>query len=197
MRTGTSHLKSIMSQQSKTKTGHSKALRTSARPLGSFLPRITKKAFAKFGFSTTTLLTDWAGIVGSDFAKFTRPERLRWPRRQESGDENRKHNRENTGATLTLRVDPARALEAQYGVYQIRERINGFFGYNAIAQIRIIQAPVTPADNKVRLTPTPHRQPKPQKKPASPTLRAIRDDGLRRALTTLEASLDENPDKSL
>jgi hypothetical protein len=35
-----------------------------ARAVGAFLPRLTRKAFEKYGFSAATLLTDWPAIVG-------------------------------------------------------------------------------------------------------------------------------------
>ena len=39
---------------------------SSAKAVGSFVPQLTRKAFEKYGFSTATLLTDWAVIVGPD-----------------------------------------------------------------------------------------------------------------------------------
>ena len=46
------------------------------------------------------------------------------------------------GATLVLRVDGARALDVQYKARQIIERINAYFGYAAVAELRIVQAPM-------------------------------------------------------
>ena len=51
-----------------------------ARAVGVFVPKLTRKAFEKYGFSAATLLTDWATIVGKELAGFTAPERLKWPR---------------------------------------------------------------------------------------------------------------------
>ena len=41
-----------------------------ARTVGSYVPKLTRKAFEKYGFSAATLLTDWALIVGEDIAGF-------------------------------------------------------------------------------------------------------------------------------
>ncbi|MGI9422053.1 MAG: DUF721 domain-containing protein [Hyphomicrobiaceae bacterium] len=119
-----------------------------ARAVGAFLPELTKKAFQKYGFSTATLLTDWREVVGSELATYTRPERLKWQRAgvpvlapDESGEQQR-------GATLVLRVESARALDVQYQTDQIKSRINAYFGYYAVGQIRLIQAPVAPLDRK-------------------------------------------------
>lgn len=113
-----------------------------AKAVGSFVPGLTRKSFEKYGFSTATLLTDWALIVGQDLAGFTLPERLKWPRNVEAFEETNKSDRGRPGATLVLRVDGPRAIELQYQTTQLIERINAHFGYRAIAEIRFIQAPL-------------------------------------------------------
>lgn len=115
-----------------------------AKTVGSFVPKLTQKAFEKYGFSTVALLTDWATIAGKDLAAYTRPERIKWPRNVsisgdvESGCEGR------PGACLVLRVDPALALDVQYSAAQLLERINIYFGYRAVTDLRILQAPIEP-----------------------------------------------------
>jgi hypothetical protein len=52
-----------------------------------------------------------------------------------------------------LKVDPARALDAQYACAQIIDRINAYFGYRAICEIRLIQAPVLPEPAATRRLP--------------------------------------------
>lgn len=115
-----------------------------ARAVGSYVPDLTKKAFQKFGFSAAKMLTEWSDIVGRDLAACTRPERLKWPRRPDAIDEAAPPAR--TGATLVLRVEPARALDVQYQAGQLRDRINAYFGYCAVTEIRILQAPVVTAE---------------------------------------------------
>jgi hypothetical protein len=109
------------------------------KTVGSFVPALTKKAFEKFGFSTASLVTDWARIVGADLASYTVPERLKWPRCVEVIEDEADAQR---GATLTLRVDPARALDVEYRARQILDRINSYFGYRAIESVRLVQAPL-------------------------------------------------------
>ena len=115
------------------------------KPVGSFVPKMTQKAFEKYGFSTVALVTDWAVIAGSDFGDYTRPERLNWPKRVAARADIDDTHVGRPGATLVLRVDPSRALDIQYGAEQLVERINGYFGYRAVEKIRIVQAPVTPS----------------------------------------------------
>lgn len=111
-----------------------------ARTVGSFVPGLTRKAFEKFGFSTATLITDWAAIAGAELAGYTAPERLKWPRG--AGGEAGDWETDRRGATLMLRVDPARALDVDYRARQIVERINAYFGYRAVETLRIVQAPL-------------------------------------------------------
>lgn len=112
-----------------------------ARTLGSYVPRLTRKAFEKFGFATATLLTDWAVIVGPDTARYASPDRLRWPKGfdvlDEAGDVG---GRGRPGATLIVRAHAGRALDVQYRGQQIIDRINAYFGYRAVAELRIVQA---------------------------------------------------------
>lgn len=114
---------------------------SSAKAVGSFVPQLTRKAFEKYGFSTATLLTDWAAIVGPELAAVCRPERLKWPRlvdayAAETDDIGR------PGATLVLRADGAEALTIRYQSRQILDRINAYFGYGAVSDLRLVQAPV-------------------------------------------------------
>jgi hypothetical protein len=111
-----------------------------ATAVGGYLPKLTKKAFEKYGFSTTTLIMDWAAIAGSDIASATLPEKLKWPRA--TGDQTNDDANSHEGAVLVLRVDPARALDISYRERQIIDRINAHFGYRAIAALRLVQAPL-------------------------------------------------------
>ena len=112
------------------------------RAVGAYVPKLTRKAFEKYGFSTATLLTDWAIIVGADIAGYTAPERLKWPRGVEGATMSARREAGRPGATLMLRVEPARALDVQYKARQLIERINAYFGYRAVAEMRLVQAPL-------------------------------------------------------
>lgn len=155
------------------------------RAVGTLVPRITRKVFEKFGFSTATLLTDWAVIVGRDLAAYTAPERLKWPRGYEgAGSEGSDAETGRPGATLMLRVEPARALDVQYKTRLLVDRINAYFGYRAVAEIRLIQAPLLRStDVATGLRPTPATS------APGPAVQAVADDALRAALASLEASI--------
>jgi hypothetical protein len=165
-------------------TGRSQHI--AAKSVGSFVPRLTRQAFEKYGFSTATLITDWATIVGADLAKWTEPERLRWPKpvsaRAETVDE---PDQGRPGATLMLRVEPGRALDIQYRARQIVERINAYFGYRAIADVRLVQAPLTSAGRSEPRR--PHSQVPAAAPPAA--LKAVADDSVRAALEHMAAGI--------
>jgi hypothetical protein len=116
-----------------------------AKAVGSFVPGLTQKAFEKYGFSTATLLTDWTVIVGKDLARATVPERLKWPHLPNAVDGPSTETNARPGATLIVRVDPSMALDVEYQSAQMIERINGYFGYKAVANLRLLQAPVAEA----------------------------------------------------
>lgn len=163
----------------------------SAKAVGSMVPGLTRKAFERFGFSTATLLTDWAQIVGADMARYTAPDRLKWPRGgTNSSDDEPAEGPARQGATLVLRVDLGRGIDIQYKARQLIERINAHFGYRAVAEIRIIQAPVEGA-----LPPAEVASPARVLRKAfnrgetAPMLAAIPDEGLRAALERMQAGL--------
>ncbi len=110
--------------------------------LGAFVPKLTGKAFEKYGFSAVALLTDWRSIVGAELVDCTQPDRLKWPRNVDAYVETADADRGRPGATLVLRVDSGRALDVQYRSAEIIDRINAYFGYRAVAELRFIQAPI-------------------------------------------------------
>jgi len=154
-----------------------------AKAVGSFVPKLTQKAFEKYGFSAATLLTDWAQIAGADVAGYTVPERLKWPRGTGAYDEVEEGSEGRPGATLVLRVDPARALDVEYKGRQIIERINAYFGYRAVAALRLIQAPVEAA------VPRQGARPDGVRVPAAETASPAESDPLARALARLGAGV--------
>jgi hypothetical protein len=156
----------------------------SARAVGTYVPKLTHKAFEKYGFAAAALLTDWAVIVGTDVAQYTAPERLKWPRGVDIGGDVENGAQGRPGATLIVRVDPARALDAQYKAQQIIERINGHFGYRAVGELRLLQAP---RPERAR---APAEAPRAPVTPdTAPELAGIADERLRAALANLKSGL--------
>src|SRR5262245_56173906 len=166
------------------------------KAIGSFLPALTRKAFEKYGFSAAALVTDWGTIVGRELAASTAPERLKWPRAPAPTEADGNPSQGRRGATLVLRVDGGLSLEVQHKARQIIERINAYFGYAAVAELRIVQGPVgaepqlaarttlaTPNTPKGSLVPSP------ASRPLTSEVAHVTDPGLREALARLGAEV--------
>jgi hypothetical protein len=150
-----------------------------AKTVGSFVPGLAKKAFEKYGFSTASLITDWDRIVGPQIAAYTEPQRLKWPHLPGGAVPAAEEGSARPGATLVLKVDPARALDAEYAGRQIVDRVNTYFGYRAVAQLRLVQAPV-----KMAATPPAA----PRRTPAAPA--PVAEGALGAALARMAAGVE-------
>ncbi len=105
------------------------------RSISATVEKITRPIFGKRGFGQGSMIANWENIVGNVLAGHTFPEQISYPR-----------NQRNNG-TLHLRIDsPALALELQHIETQLLDKINTYFGYRAVAHIRIIQG-VLPEKN--------------------------------------------------
>lgn len=96
----------------------------------------------------TALLSSWPEIAGAQFADCTRPEKIAWPRREETGDAGGYQP-----GTLTVACEGARALFLSHAQGELIARINSFFGFSAIRQIRIVQKPVATQVQHRRIKP--------------------------------------------
>ena len=116
-----------------------------ALAVGAYVPSVARAAFEAHGFPTVAVLSDWPEIIGPEFADFTAPERLIWPRNTgkdptDAAAHGTAHRR--GGATLVIRVDGPQALEVQHMAQQLMERVNIYFGYRAVVELRLVQGPV-------------------------------------------------------
>lgn len=149
------------------------------------LPRVTKKVFERYGFSTVSLITQWDSIVGADLAAYSWPEKVNWPRTHYDKEGNQtaqqSSHKGHYGATLHLGVEGHRALDVEYQSAQILEKINQFFGYRAITNLRIIQ--ISP-DRHNRQTSIPEKITS-KHTVEQGTLEGIEDEDLLKALRKL------------
>lgn len=89
-----------------------------------------RQASESRGFAQSRLLTQWAEIAGQDAAAISRPVEV-------------SYGRGGMGATLTLLTTGANAPMLEMQKEKLRQRVNGVYGYNAIARIRITQTAAT------------------------------------------------------
>ena len=147
-----------------------------ARPLADVVRKTLSDAFPKQGFAATELLTRWPEIVGAEIAAHSEPEKIRWPR--PVGDA------APDPGTLMLRVEGPTAVEIQHLSGVILERVNRFFGWQAVGDLALRQAPLRHRALAMPPAPDPAAAAS-----VAATLTEIADDKLRDALARLGAAV--------
>lgn len=102
------------------------------RPLSDMVSGLTKDIFGKKNLLFGKMLAQWTEIAGADVAARTVPLDLKFQRPK-------KGSKEAGKAVLHLAVQSAYALELSYQKNLLIERLNMFFGYSAISDIKIVQ----------------------------------------------------------
>jgi hypothetical protein len=154
-----------------------KPSRSFPRPLSEFMGATLSDSLKAQGFASTEIIARWADIAGPEIAAHSEPMKITWPRAV--GEDSPEP------ATLVLRVEGPAALEIQHLSAVILERVNRFFGWQAVGHIALRQAPL-----RRRERPTPPPPPDPQAAARiAESLPAIEDDDLRQALARLGASI--------
>jgi hypothetical protein len=111
--------------------------RFSLPPIGARVAALTREVFSKRGFSEAHILSHWPAIMGETLAGFSAPDRLSFPRQTDKTARGPRG-----GATLTIRVDGPVAVEIRHLEPQIIERINNYYGYQAVARLKLVQGPL-------------------------------------------------------
>ncbi|WP_439922932.1 DUF721 domain-containing protein [Nitrobacter sp. JJSN] len=152
----------------------------SAKPLSALLGDVFSDAYARQGFATRELVTRWAEIAGAEIAKHSEPMKIQWPRPVEGQPQE--------PATLVLRVEGPVALEIQHSSDVILQRVNRFFGWNAVGRLALRQAPLS----RKTLRKATQQPDEADVARVAETLSSIGDDDLRDALARLGASIKRN-----
>lgn len=99
--------------------------------VGALTDRLTRPLLGKHGLAEGNLIANWEAIVGPAVAALALPEKVRFPKGRRDGGE------------LTVRVSSGPvAVQIQHDSPRVLERVNGYFGYPAIARLKIVQAPL-------------------------------------------------------
>src|ERR1700733_4145240 len=106
-----------------------------AKPLSVLLNDVFAEAYAKQGFAARELVTRWAEIAGPEIARHSEPLKMQWPRPVEG--------QQQEPATLVLRVEGPMALEIQHTSDALLQRVNRFFGWNAVGRLTLRQGPLS------------------------------------------------------
>jgi hypothetical protein len=152
----------------------------SAKPLSVLLGDVFSDAYARQGFAARELVTRWGEIAGPQISAHCEPFKLQWPRPVDGQPQQ--------PATLVLRVEGPMALEIQHSSEMILERVNRFFGWNAVGRLALRQGPLSR-----RLRPAATPAPDAGKvEEVARTLSSVEDEELRAALARLGASIKRN-----
>lgn len=114
-----------------------------ARPVSELAALVLEPVIARRAGMKIDLLAGWAQICGPLHAQYTRPEKILWPRQRGDDDP-------FEPGVLVVACDGARAVLFQHEILQVIERVNLFFGFAAIARIKIVQKPVVHVGNPRR-----------------------------------------------
>ena len=147
-----------------------------ARQISDLMPEVGRAAFRRFGFVQSSVVTRWPEIVGTAHARVCMPEAIRFA----PGERNE--------GILQLVVLPAHAPIISHVIPEIIERVNRFFGYNAIARVKLRQGAVKPPPVQKRAAP-PSLKPIPLA--LGDSLRDIGDPELRAVLESLARNLTD------
>ena len=115
------------------------------RPLSDLVPGLTKDILGKKSLLFGKMLSEWSQIAGADIAAQTVPLDLKYAKKLDKKSQ----------ATLHLAVQSAYALELSYQKSLLIERLNMFFGYPAIKDVKIVQH--DNVMNNKKLPPKPQR----------------------------------------
>lgn len=145
------------------------------RAIAELMPEIGRTAFRRFGFVQSSVVTRWPEIVGPRHARVCAPESIRFPPGEKSD------------GILQLVVVPAHAPIIQHVIPEIIERVNRFFGYKAVAKVKLRQGDVKPSGSNEPRTAPPSLKPIPME--LGDSLRDIGDPELRAVLESLARSM--------
>ena len=97
-------------------------------PLTHEIQTIAKPILGIYGFASVDILSNWEDIVGPDLSKGIRPEKLTFEK-----------DKRTNGTLYVKSAGGAFAMLFEHQKNRVIERINTFFGYPAVKNIKIQQ----------------------------------------------------------
>jgi hypothetical protein len=145
-----------------------------ARAAGELALDVGGMAFKRFGFVQGAVVARWQEIVGERYARVSTPESIRFPAGRKAG------------GTLTLAVEGAHAPLLQHLGPMIIERVNLFFGYEAVTKV-VFRHAQAPRPRAAASSARPRPEPVPRE--LGDGLREIADPELRTVLESLAGKI--------
>ena len=94
------------------------------RPFGNTLPRGLKGILKKNGYNYSEIISKWNMLVGKDISNCSYPQSI-------------KMKKGNSNGTLVLAIKRGDEIQIEYSKKEIINKINSYFGYKLINEIRL------------------------------------------------------------
>ena len=94
------------------------------RPFSSSIPKTLKKHLRKGGYNYSNIVDNWTNMVSKKISDACYPTTVKMGKEMRNG-------------TLVLNVIHGKELEIEYEKKEIIDKINSFFGYNCIGNIKL------------------------------------------------------------
>lgn len=181
--------KSVQNVAGRAKSRRPKLRKARVRHIGELVGATMGDMLAKRGFASSDLVTNWCDIVPAPYDTNVVPDKLKWPRGSA--------NTTPEGGVLHVRVAAAHALTLQHEVPVLMERINGYFGFELVSDIRLMQIPLqrTPVFTAPDTVPATPQEMAAQSEKIDESLTALADSPLKESLRNLGASILSAPKK--
>jgi len=127
-----------MSEKPASKSKKMRGKAFAPRSVAEIVGKVLEPVLARRAGMTLDLMRAWPEIVGTEFSQTTRPEKIDWPRRAHEDDPFKP-------AVLVVACENSAALFFQHEQATVLERVNLFFGFEAVERIRIVQKSVLQA----------------------------------------------------
>jgi len=103
------------------------------------LPRTIKGILKKNGYNYSEIISKWNLLVGKDISSYCYPKSIKMTQSNKSG-------------TLILSVERGNEINVEYAKREIISKINSYFGYKLIDEIRLQTFNVVSKKEKERNT---------------------------------------------
>ena len=94
------------------------------RQFGNTLPRGVKGILKKNGYNYSEIVNRWSNLVGKNISSYSYPKSIRMSKGE-------------TGGMLIIAVERGNEIDIEYSKKEIENKINSFFGYKLIKEIRL------------------------------------------------------------
>jgi len=94
------------------------------RPFGNTLPRGVRGILKKNGYNYSEIINKWNILVGKDISSYSCPKSIKMKKGESNG-------------TLLLTIKRGNEINIEYSKKEIINKINSYFGYKLINEIRL------------------------------------------------------------